>query len=636
MLWLRKGALLLCLVCAFAVVACHQSSDGAAVEPAKAPWTDWYRLVGANDADEAFRLLTEQRRSIPALRPFRKGPGIAKEKAVQEASELLKQQSRPGAALSALKPPVDWGANPNKDRHAHASRNGLRAAQPLFWAHFATGDPKYLDAARAILIDWTRFNLVDDKPNPMKWYDLASGERAAHLAYVIDRELRSQHPARDALAELVWAADIHATQLSDPKMFTIGNHGLYPLVGLKALTTALPTLRNAGKNAAYADEKMSLLLRTRYTKEGFHKEHSAEYQEITNKAVRGILATGLFAGARGIEALVSRAERVDYELYHPNGDRLLINDSEIGFRRLAGTKAQRDFLESEGKKGEAPPTGLLLHEESGYAFFRSSWSEKPFSAHSYLFFAPAYHSAHHKQADHLSFEWSEAGQPILVDSGKFDFANNQWRRFFVSTRAGNAVEIDEKDYTTAHRHAWGSGLSGGGSSGDLQFMQAAVEHYGFDTRQRRTLVLAPRHWLCVIDDLESKRAHDYRQWFHFHPAFDVEKRATGFVGTAKDKKLSVFVTALGSPKGAQLELVKGQTRPRLQGWISPRRRKKYPRASVAFHQNGERARFVTLFSLAHAPVRPRVIPQGDAVRVQFALGGRSFGFVLDDTRVDSL
>lgn len=555
--------------------------------------------------------------------------------AVREASEFLRRQAAPQASLSDLKPPVQWGADPTRNRHAVVARNALRAAQPLFWAHFATGEDKYLEAARAILLDWIRFNLVEGKPNPMKWYDAASGKRAAHLAYLIDRELRRERPQREALAQLVWAADIHATKLRDPKMFTTGNHGLYMIVGLKALTTALPTLRSAGEHARYADEKMRLLLTTRYTKEGFHKEHSAEYQEITNKAVRGILDTGLFGEPAGVEAILERAESVEYELYHPNGDRLLINDSERGFRRLAGTKPQRDFLTSEGKKGEAPPTGLLVHENSGYAFFRSGWDEKPFAEHSYLFFAPAYHSAHHKQADHLSFEWSEAGQPILVDSGKFDFADNDWRRFFTSTRAGNAVEIDEKDYTTAHRYAWGSGLSGWGSSGVLQFMQASVAHHGFGTRQRRSLVLAPRQWLCVIDALDSEASHDFRQWFHFHPAFEVEQRPSGFWAAARDKGLEVFVTALDSPK-PQLELVNGQTRPRIQGWISPKRRKQYPRASVALHQGGDKVLFVTLFSLGHAPARPRVRLEAGAVRVQFSLGGRNWRFVVDGTRINAL
>src|SRR5690606_4420045 len=113
------------------------------------------------------------------------------------------------------------------------------------------------------------------------------------------------------------------------------------------------------------------------------------------------------------------------------------------------------------------------------------WSETPFSKHSFLFFSAASHDSGHNHHDYFTFEWSERGVPIVVDSGKFTYNRGRERDFFVSTRAGNTVEIDGKNHKPLKAL---SHLRGFGRAGPLHFAEASARH-GSKVQHTRLLVL---------------------------------------------------------------------------------------------------------------------------------------------------
>lgn len=606
------------------LVGCHRVEEKpkAVVGP---PWQQWQALLTGPSAGQSaptLETLSARAKKAPPLKPYRT---LSKSRALKDAERLLERAKTSKGSLEFIVPPVDWGAQPGKNRNAHMKRNDLRIIAPVVWAHFYTGEERYLAYVEHVLLDWIDFNLVKDKPNAMKWYDFATGIRSVVLAYVIDRRLRSQSRLQGALPELIWAANEHAKVLSRPHFLTDGNHGMYVVLGLKALVTALPELKKARTWAKYADSKMIHLLNTRYSKEGFHLEHSPDYHSVTNRSVGEIVKTKLFEIPESVRSKLERAKQVSYLLYHPNGDRPLVGDTARGAgKRLSDLPQHQAFLTSEGREGTAPASGLLAFPDVGYAFYRSSWDDKPFAEHSYLFFAPGFHSQHHKHADHLSFEWSEAGHPILVDSGKYEYAKNQWRTFFVSTRAGNAIEIDAKDHSTDPKYAWGGGLKEWGAQGALQFMNARVEYQPSRVSHSRTLVLYPKRWLCVVDELSAKEPHTYQQWLHLHESFEVEQKLDYFEAQLGDE-LRVFVQDL-APEKPQLELARGQVQPRIQGWLSADYRQKTRRYSLAFRLRGKKRRFVTLLSLGKRASLVHVDESPDGLRVHFALGATPYEF----------
>jgi hypothetical protein len=58
----------------------------------------------------------------------------------------------------------------------------------------------------------------------------------------------------------------------------------------------------------------------------------------------------------------------------------------------------------------------------------------------------------HAHADLFSFELTIGGQPVVVDSGVFEYTAGEWRDWFRSTAAHNTVEIDGRDQS----EMWGS------------------------------------------------------------------------------------------------------------------------------------------------------------------------------------
>ena len=582
------------------------------------------RLTPRGDAAQVVARLKQRARAQPAFFPYPAG----KQATVARADTLLRRVAEPGQALEALEPPLDWGGARNEPE-AGAERNSLRALRPLMAAHRATAQPRYLDYMKRVLLDWTQYNLVDKRKNELMWHGMATGQRALLFAYVIDQELRRPSSDSDEFKMLLWAALQHADALANPRLFSESNHGFYMVEGLKALVRVLPELKDAQKFTAYAHQQLRHLLVVHFGDDGFHREHSPEYHLLATQLLERLAQTGLFDELGALKKTLTLAESHSYQLFHPNGERLTIGDSSRGTLRRHGlARAHERFIESEGRDGTRPPAGLHAYPGAGYVFFRSTFDVHPFVQHSYLFFAPGYHSSHHKHADHLSFEWSEAGQSILVNGGKFESKDQRWREFFMSTRAGNAVEVDQKDYSLLAGKPWGGGLSSWGALGDIQTMRASVTHEKLGVAQVRTLLLLPRRWLCVIDQLSADETHTYRQWFHFHERFEVGREGAGFIAKSAGGP-SVRVQATSSDGTPDAQYAHGQREPRLLGYLSPDGRTTEARASIAFRKAGKSLALATFFSLAQGPVRLTLT--GNAARLSLTVneGPQTWRFVID-------
>ena len=118
---------------------------------------------------------------------------------------------------------------------------------------------------------------------------------------------------------------------------------------------------------------------------------------------------------------------------------------------------------------------------------------------------------------------------------------------------------------------------------------------------RRTLILAPREFLLVVDWLfdRSGKQHDFRQWFQLAPGWSIESIDGSYAGTRGDASLHVidlFGTSSANP------VQTGADKP-LQGWTSlvPGSLTASPSLNFQLCQT-DRAVFATLFSLTGAPV----------------------------------
>jgi hypothetical protein len=520
-------------------------------------------------------------------------------------------------------PPIDWSSG-HGDPNWHFQLNSLRPATPFAYAAWQTDDAANLERMIAVVNDWIDFNLTEKRPNCMKWYDMGAGLRAHYigvsLAELLRRGPASAGPSAEdtferTVEKLVWALHAHGVRLADPSFLPVGNHALFVVLGLATVCRVVPQFAECGEWQPYAVEGARRYVRDTVSSENITLEHSPEYHRFVALALKEMDATTLFDGT--LEPVANGMLGNLSWMYHPNGEISLVGDSS-GAARL-GESAQLDYVLSEGSEGTVPPVAPVGFFEAGFAILRDDWSRRPFGEHSFLFFSAAHHSFVHKHADDLTFEWSRRGVPIVLDSGKFEYAGSAERRFFVSTRAANTVEVDGESHEVGGAAAFGSALRDvGKTASGIQYAAAMATRQPSDVTHARVLAMHD-DWLLVADRLTSETEHTYRQWFGLHESFEGDGSASPPTFT-DGRGNEIRLLPLGDHEA--FESARGESEPRIQGWISHAYQTRVPRWSVASRVSASNATLVTLLA---TPVvsSASAMPSGDALDVTVESGGTS-------------
>ncbi len=557
------------------------------------------------------------------------------------ADDIIRKGYQSGInPLFPVTPPVDWTADPYKDRTFRFELHSWKFLDSALKLSQADGGAPYAKYAREIALDWSRRHLAGSASSDFAWYDMAVGLRASMLAVILDDALRDPAVSDDDLVLLLKAACAHARELADPRTLAKhSNHGLFQMGGLLALGATFPELRDAASDRAYAKRMLAEMFSEHFTSEGIHKEHSPGYHVMVTSYLGRLLRTGWLSDNAFLTSLYPRAAWNAIWMMHPDGGLVNVGDTEVAAldERLAHPDdPQVEYALTEGKRGIPPSTTFEVFKKSGYAAFRSPWDFKPWQNASYLFFTAAFHSRVHKHADDFSFEWSELGVRLVQDSGSFAYLKNEPRQEYMeSTRAHNTVEIDERDYSRERNDAFGSAITDGGQADGLYYVRADLYRKRFfDTHHRRVIVFAPGQWLVVIDQLRGSGDHKYTQWFHFDPFLLMKPEGDGVgapIPLIRDTGKRLQIVPLLVPEGQSLEMICGQEKPRLQGWVSLVKTTLTPNDAVGFTQKGKSATFVTLLRVGEANqeiARDAVTTDsaGDSWEVRWKEGGKPDGF----------
>lgn len=494
--------------------------------------------------------------------------------------------------------PFDWGANPNGDRNWHFSVNAMEFLDPYIAAYLETGEKRYFNTAYKTILDWIEFNLVQGRDNAFKWYDMAAGLRAARISFIYSEGLRNEWLPDEHVMLLLGALDMHAQVLANPRLLARNNHALFQMLGLAAVCEAAPVLHRCGKARSWAIEKFLATARRQFTHEGIHVEHSSQYHPWAVLQIATMLDLGYFGEVdrRFLELAGSNA----IHFFYPDGQMHLLGDS--GAQHVCSISEMHvalRFLCSGGVDGEPPAETFHWFPESGYAVVRSSWNVKPLSKQSFLFVNAAFHSQVHKHADDLSVLWYDAGRPILIDSGKYSYDyGDPWRQYFASTRAHNTVEIDGGSYSTSLEDAYGSALKGYEWSDEAVMIIAQTEHARVSVGHKRIVVFLPGRLLVVVDVMDGGKAvHEYAQWFHLHESLEVSDEGTHFTVSSAPDGEHVAKAVFYTDSAGATEISKGQTDPRIQGWVSRKYMQKLPRYALANRTRASTAVLVAAFQV---------------------------------------
>jgi hypothetical protein len=279
-------------------------------------------------------------------------------------------------------------------------------------------------------------------------------------------------------------------------------------------------------------------------------------------------------------------------LMHPDGGFAAVGDTETASARGAARyDSGAQWLLSEGVSGDVPESGSWLFRETGYAVFRAQYAPREAT---YLFLTVAHHSRNHKHLDTGSFEWSDRGRRVLIDSGKWGYGASEERRYVTGAAAHNIVEtagVVGSPGDLPSEHPLLSSFDSGAIFGFTAEMKAPRKL--IDARVRRTVIGLPGEWLIVVDEVDELLPSKQTVWFHLAPEFELHR----------EEENRYLAMLHGRPQLAIFPLLpvreasayKGVQEPRMLGWHSPSYGELQPSWQVGYQASGRSVRMATAF-----------------------------------------
>lgn len=519
--------------------------------------------AGAPDVEDY--VAARSRREPVALRVELKDLGLVRGHVGSSVLEAAERQRREGYKARtdtppfALALPIDWNADPYRDANWRSQLHMLRLIDPFLRAHEEQPGGGWLRLSLDIVLDWHRHLVAHGRQQRLAWRDMMVGTRALRLSHLLERVRAGEldatpHEAR-SLAEL---AALHVRELTAPGFFRYTNHTVWDLHGLTALVRAAwPD--DDQRLTSWMDaigRRLDRLVDLQFDEHGVHRENSPQYHAVVRSMFDALLASRWYERcSTRLVPVLQRARTLQHWMSMPDGRSIPIGDSD-------GRPPTASALPAP-KRTQAP---IEVLDHSCYGFVRQV---RDAAAGDWSVFAmkAGFDLPGHKHEDVLSYVWSESGCDIVVDSGKYAYDDTPMRRYMRSNRAHNLVEFDghDSDVHPGHRtghclqavieHDWGRELRG------------FVTHRPGGQRHARTVHVAPARWLVVVDRIESHRGTSFRHFTHLAPEFSAAVRDGQAFEVAHRDGRSLGVRHWSSVP-LELDVVRGQEAPEIQGWIS--------------------------------------------------------------------
>lgn len=283
---------------------------------------------------------------------------------------------------------------------------------------------------------------------------------------------------------------------------------------------------------------LQLLLREsrdQFLADGGHYERSAMYHAIALEDLLDVLmlaiSTGQLIPDRSMRTLLRTAQSaLSYlnELTYPNGALPMFNDSVAGIAK--DITDLTDYARGVFRDIVAIPpeaTRVIDKPQVGYYGYRHGNEMLLIDAGP---LGPL-HQPGHGHCDALSFELVIGGNPVIVDSGVYDYESTDFRLELRRTAAHNTVRIDGEEQSDV----WGCFRVGRRAEpGNVQLKAALPFEFHFQGTHdgyrhlhghpihHRTIECRIGNSWCVTDHIQGKGRHMLESFIHFHPDLSVQ------------------------------------------------------------------------------------------------------------------
>lgn len=566
---------------------------------------------------------------------------------------------------------IDWSINPMPNGYREWT---WQLSRHPFWvtlgrAYWDTGDEKYARAFVYQMTDWVKDNPVPlDRPanvTASRWRTIEAGIRTGgpwfNAFYYF---LSSPSFTDDDIVLMVKSFAEHAQYLM--KFPMSGNWLTMEANGMYHVGAMFPEFKEAKTWRDTAMERLYKELDIQVYPDGAQIELTTGYHQVSLRNFVGALRIAQHNNYPVPPDYIAKLERMyNYDLYAamPNGYLPGLNDgSYTNVRRYLREgygffPHRKDFqwLATDRKEGSPPEKTSHAFPYAGQLVMRSGWDKDA----RYLLFDVGPFGYGHQHEDKLSFVIHAYGKNLLVDPGNYAYDSSQWRRYVIGSYAHNVIHVDGKyqarrgrprqDYVVKEPlpHVWQTTEAYDYAAASF----GALVHEGFGrernkTKHTRHILFVKRqapterdkshddYWL-VADVLEpvDDQSHTFEAMFHLDVEDVTVDAATKRVLSRNEDAANLAIIP-ARPENLEVEIIKGQEKPFVQGWVPAGGYRVRPIPTPVFKRTGAG---VTYFVYVFYPLpKGTSLPVASVDPIDLAPDRIRVRTVFEDGRVDEL
>ena len=381
----------------------------------------------------------------------------------------------------------------------------------------------------------------------------------------------------------------HAEYLMNPRHFRSGsNWGAMESNGLLHIGCYLPEFRDAATWRKTAIDRLHAELDRQVYPDGAQKELTPGYHGVTLGNVLGAIQVAEHCNVALPDNFIAKLEWMfDYyvRIRKPDGTTPALNDSGSHsirgqmVRGLALFPERKDFayFAANGKSGNVPDYTSTRLDYAGWHIMRSGWDKNA----CYMLLDAGPFGTGHQHEDKLSIIVHAFGRTLISEGGRYSYDESKWREYSLLTPSHNTVMVDGLPQRhRSVRASWESKkpVDNVWQTNDLVDYASASYTLGYGRSEnipvehhREVLFIKPRLWL-VVDRLHAKdkKQHSYESLFHLNADEAEADSVTGVVVTSNPTGANVALIPIDMGDW-QVDIVKGQEKPTVQGWLTTNR-----------------------------------------------------------------
>lgn len=485
--------------------------------------------------------------------------------------QRLKQQgfrARTDSELISIKSPLNFSNV--KDRNTEFTLHAWRFLNPI-WAEFVkTQNLSYIKEIMTYMRDWVRYKSRVN--NIFIWYDMATGIRAIHVAFLTHLIKVFDIPLSPRDLKLLKDLQTsHIYKLYNPSWLKLNNHGIWQVFGLRLLSWSL-----GDENKGIVDlcnSKLKELLDFSYDKQGVHTENSPFYHHYVSNLIVQLPEDLFLSVSEKIALIKANARVITAWLTDPYGDFYQIGDSEGVGNRLTSDmlNVSEDFFDN---------TDYISKKfELGYAIVRTAPDCPKEKSCSLIFYGTNQHHIH-SHADKLGFILFHKGVEVFTDSGKYIYESGDWQNYFISDKAHNVLGLEERFFGPMDVSYRETKIKDIVRHNNEYKLTGVTAYLCKSLVYSRTISYKPNEQLTILDEIQNETNSVLEQRFHL--GIGVEANYDKYHKTIKLSYAGREIATMFVPEEVvEVNILAGSLAP-IAGWCSKSYKKKESIHSVFF------------------------------------------------------